>query len=230
MKKENINYIKRALDLHYCLDHYINENIKAGNTIYVFHLNSLTTDKKLFINTIWKHFRDRVLKNRKSKFCIQSGVGGVEKDSNGHWHIHLLVTYTDGVRADSTRYNKNTEIRALWQKLHFKYTGIELSDERVEIDPLDITRKDKLTKYISKPVKHSRTDSGSKSYLPKAFENKSSIRVSLGSANKLWCKNDMPSWKLSDKQVAEKLYEVWKEFKYKANRIHNLLDTEPVFA
>ena len=155
MNKENINYLKRALDLHHCLDKFINVNLEENNEVFVLHLNSRTTDKKLFVNTIWKHFRDRVIKNSKNKYNIKYGVGGVEKDSNGFWHIHLLITYNKNY-ADNTRYNLNTELRSLWLKLNKKYTGEELEDERFLCEKLKIDKKNNLVNYISKPVKHTK--------------------------------------------------------------------------
>ena len=215
-----INYISKCLDLKYCLDTFINSGANSGKKVYMLHLDSTTTDRELFINKIYKNFRDRVNINAKNKYSINEGVGGIEQDSNGYWHIHLLATFKDDY-ATSTIYNKNTELRKLWLRLHKKYTGKELNKQRYSCELVNLDKKDNLTKYISKAVKHHRRYQNKPDYLPKAFNDKSSFRCIIGKANRLWCKKDMPSERLTDNQIILSLKSTWNEY-YKAENLQNL--------
>ena len=77
MKFPNNNYIKKANDLYFCLNRFIDHNISENNKIYIFHLDSKTKDYELF--------RSKILKNWKLAFGRRyecSAVGAIEHDSN----------------------------------------------------------------------------------------------------------------------------------------------------
>ena len=221
INKNNINYISKALDLHHCLNEFTEQNITAGKTVYVLHLNSTTTDRELFVKKIYKNFRDRVKANAKSAYNIEAGVGGIEIGENGYWHIHMLVTFRTNYCKTSI-YNHTTALRELWHRLNEQYTHIELQgNSNLILTQLRISQKNRCIKYISKPVKHNRKGSGLIDYLPKGFNTKESPRCTLGRASKHWNTKDMPSWRLTDKQIAESLKTVWNEY-YGADKLDTL--------
>ena len=57
MKLPNNNYIKKANDLYFCLNRFIDHNISENNKIYIFHLDSKTKDYELFRSKILKNWK-----------------------------------------------------------------------------------------------------------------------------------------------------------------------------
>ena len=139
MKLPNNNYIKKANDLYFCLNRFIDHNISKNNKIYIFHLDSKTKDYELL--------RNKILKNWKLAFGRRyecSAVGAIEHDSNGYWHCHLLVCFERSYRAN-TMANIASQGRKLWIKNNQMYSGIKLNSKRFEWEELDISRRDRLT-------------------------------------------------------------------------------------
>ena len=204
------------MDLHYCLEKYIDTKIKNGENVYLMDLNSWETDRTVFTQKIWKQFQSRL--NSNPKYKINDGVGSLEKDHNNNYHIHIVFTYTKNY-AKQTVYNLNAEIRRLWLSLNETYSNKKLHPKRFAVTPLDISAKNNLTRYLAKPIKH-RKNKGA--YLPKDFGIQSSFRVVLGNANDLWNKQELPSWKYSNGNLAKQLKTICNETKYKMSEIHLL--------
>ena len=201
MRVPKDNYIKKANDLYFCLNRFIDNNINKSNTIYVFHLDSKTKDYNLF--------RNKILKNWKLAFGRKyecSAVGAVEHDSNGYWHCHILVAFKYNYKP-STFNNIKVYGRKLWIKFNFANTGIKLKEKRFLGKSL-IYPEERFTAYASKPLKHQRK---SFTYMPKAFDQFGSFRVTMGSANKLWDKKELPSYKYSVPQLEKNLKEICRE-------------------
>nr|BAR32839.1 hypothetical protein [uncultured Mediterranean phage uvMED] len=202
MKFPNINYIRKANDLNFCLNRFIDHNISQNKTIYVVHLDSLTKDYKLFRNKIFKNWRMAVTR----RYEIV-GVGAIEHDSNGYWHTHLLITFKKDFRASTIR-NIFTGFKKEWMNQNYKSTGVRIQNKRFQWEDLIISDRDKLTSYLSKPLKHQRN---SFSYIPKAYDQYGSFKISIGSACKLWSREEMPSYKYSDSYLEKELKKICKE-------------------
>jgi hypothetical protein len=169
---------------------------------------------------IWKQYRDRIIKDNNKEYFVQMGMGAIEKDHNGYYHIHLILTFKKNFNKNKI-YRINTNLRRLWLELNKKYSGVELNRNRFKPDSLDSSKEGNLTRYLAKAVKHPQKHLGIEAYLPKDFGTKSSFRVSLGGANALYSKNELPSWKYSDSQILKKLKEVCNEY-YNLQNLHLL--------
>ena len=179
-------------------------------------LNSFETDRTVFTQQIWKQFQSRLNKNNKYK--VKDGVGSLEKDYNGNYHVHMLFTYKRNY-STTTVYNLNTNIRKLWLKLNSRYSGKALHSKRFAVSPLNVSAKNNLTRYLAKPIKH-RKDKDA--YLPKDYSTKGSFRVVLGKATTFWEAKELPSRKHSPQVLAKQLKTICNETKYSMNELHSL--------
>lgn len=217
LTKKNSNYISKCMDLHFCLERYIDTKIKNNENVYLMDLNSFETDRTVFTQKIWKQFQSR-LNNQRNKYKVHDGVGALEKDHNGNYHVHMLFTYTSNYSTTSV-YNLNTNLRRLWLSLNSKYSGKVLHAKRFAVSPLNISAKNKLTRYLAKPIKHR---IGKNAYLPKDYSTQGSFRVVLGKATTLWDAKELPSWKYSNETLAKQLKSICNETKYSMNELHLL--------
>ena len=201
MKYPNNNYIKKAVDLNFCLNRYIDSMVSDKKRIYIFHMDSITMDYKLYrkIFKVWANeFRRRY-------DCI--GVGAVEHDSNGFWHSHLLVSFKFNYKK-TTMNNIYSYAGELWNKYLVLYTQDKLEHKQFTHDELDLTRRGNITSYLSKALKHQR---GSFTYIPKAYGQFGSFKVSLGNASALWNRSELPSCNYSVSVLKKELKEICKE-------------------
>ena len=201
MKFPNINYIKKANDLNFCLNRFIDSMINDKKRIYIFHMDSITIDYKLYrkIFKVWAN------KFRRRYDCI--GVGAIEHDSNGFWHSHLLLSFKFNYKK-TTMNNIYSYARELWNKYLVYYTQDKLERKQFKHDELDLSKRDNLTSYLSKPLKHQRR---SFTYIPKAYDQYGSFKVSLGNASTLWNRSELPSYRYSDSYLEKELKNICKE-------------------
>ena len=91
---------------------------------------------------------------------------------------------------------------------NYNLTGVRLKNQRFKWDELVIEDRGRLTSYLSKPLKHQRN---SFSYIPKAYDQYGSFRISIGSVCKLWSREEMPSYKHSISYLERELKKICRE-------------------
>ena len=222
-KNKNRNYISKCMDLYFCLERFLDEKLKNNENVYLLDLNSWETSRSVFMDKIWKQFQSRINSNTNSKYNLDDGVGALEIDHNGNYHIHMLVTYKRNYAKQSI-YNYNTDIRKLWLHLNDKYSHKELHGRRFASASLNVSARKHLTRYLAKPIKHR---SGKFSYLAKDYDTQTSFRVVLGQANNLWKQNELPSHRYSNKDLTFKLTRICNERVYDLENLNPLQKKVP---